>query len=344
MAFLLATLISSLIFSSVPAEVTTSQQIAKQMEQIAKKTIIELNLQYKDKHSPYIGEIQKLLLNWIIDHRIINDHKLITKIETSAFANLIGKAYPRATLEALSTVTDFATWLFFYDDMIEKQEKQEVIQNLHARTMEILDGGGVNETDSALAQGFYTIIERINNMCTSHLWKARFKHDLQEYCTATLWEFANRKKGKIPTLEEYRNNRPNTSGTIVMFDFIELLEGIAFPHEVFESNYFQLLRLLGANLVNWENDILSAPKEFLHNDIHNLVFVYQAKDAIGFEDAFQKAAMDLSCDLDAFTKLAQEIPDYGAHTEAVKRYIDGIMDWVAAHHFWAMTSSRYNSL
>ncbi len=325
------------------AAVETSEQIAKRMERIAKWTISELNLHYEDKYNPFIDQAQELLLGWIANHKVINDQKSIKKIQTAAFAKLIGKAHPRANLEALSAVADFATWLFIYDDIIEKQENQEAIQNLHARTITILDGAKVNETDNALTNGFYNIIERINKICHSSLWKARFKEDIQEYCKATLWELTNRKKRIIPSLEEYRNNRPNTSGTKVMFDFIELLERISIPQEVFDSIYFQRLRLLGSNLVNWENDILSAPKEFLHNDFHNLVFVHLADDATDYEDAFAKAAVDLTRDLDAFMKLSQETPDYGPHTEAVEKYINGIMEWVAAHHFWAITSPRYNS-
>jgi hypothetical protein len=128
-----------------------------------------------------------------------------------------------------------------------------------------------------------------------------------------------------------------------MFDFIEILEGISISQEIFETDYFQQIRLLGANLVNWENDIFSAPKEFLAHEDHNLVFVHKAADNINYEEAFQRASQDLSSDLDQFTRLSREIPDFGPETEFVKIYINGIMEWVAAHHFWAMASPRYNS-
>lgn len=326
------------------AAVETPKHIEKHMEYIAHKTINELKLPYEDKSNSFIVNAQEQLLDWIKTHQIIKDQKSRKRIEMAAFATLIGKAHPEANLEQVSTVTDFATWLFIYDDIIEKQKKLKTIQNLHARTLSILDGSTLNEMDNPLTQGFFDIIQRINKIRDTSVWKVRFREDVLEYCKATLWEWTNRKKGKIPSLEEYKKHRPGTSGTKVMFDFIEPLKDITIPQEIFQSNYFQMLRLLGSNLVNWANDILSAPKEFVNQDIHNLVFVHQDENATNYEEAFQQAGKDLSRDLDAFMKLSQQIPsDYEPHKEVIQKYIQGIMDWVAAHHFWAIASPRYNS-
>lgn len=311
------------------------------LQQMARKTIAELNLPYQDNQNPLIAQAQDELLASITSHMVVHDQKVIKKIEMAAFAQLIGNAHPHADLDKLSAVVEFAAWLFIYDDIIEKQKKQQTIETLHARTMEILKGAQVASTDITLNRWFHDIVARIHNISGSATWNERFRKDIQDYFQATLWEFANRKRGKIPTLAAYRKNRPNTSATKVMFDFIELMEGAPIPQEIFESDYFHQMLILGLNLVNWENDILSAPKEFLNADIHNLVFVHQASENISYEEAFEKTALDLSEDLNQFMTLAQEVPDYGPHTEAVNRYIEGIMNWVSAHHFWAIASARY---
>lgn len=331
-----------LMFMAYAAAAPTDPAVTGEtLQKIARKTIAELNLPYQDNQNPLISQTQDQLLASIKNYNVLRTPKEIKAIEVAAFAKLIGNAHLQASFDPLCVVVEFATWLFIYDDIIEKQKEKETIASLHARTMEIVEGAEVTKSDNALNQWFHNIMERIHRISKSSLWDERFKQDMQGYCQSTLWEFDNRERGQIPTPEEYLGNRSHTSGTKVMYDFIELLEGITLPQNIYESDYFQQMLKLGVNLVNWENDIISAPKEFMQGDIHNLVFVHLANNNLDFEKAFRQTALDLSSDLNRFMMLAQEVPDFGPHTEAVKRYISGMMNWACAHHFWAMVSPRY---
>ncbi|HXW53470.1 MAG TPA: terpene synthase family protein [Myxococcota bacterium] len=318
-----------------------SDDAAKRLGQMAKETISALALGYKECCNPNIDQTQALSITWVTN----SSPKSVRRIKNGAFAGLIGRAHSRASAKELSDVLDFATWLFIYDDNVEKKDNRKEIETCHVQTMAIVDGSPIDEIDDTLSLGFRNIIERIHrNPHASQLWKARFRRDIEDYCKATLWELENRKQNQVPSLREYRENRPNTSGTKIMFDFIELIEGITIPQEIFDSEYFKRIRLLGANLVNWENDILSAPKEFSENQNHNLVFVHKTASDLSDQEAFQQASQDLSNDFEAFMRLSREIPaSFGAHITVVEKYIKGIIEWAAAHHFWAITSRRYTS-
>jgi len=325
----------------VPANELSLQQTAEQVGALVKKAFRVLALPYEQKSNPIAKEAQKQLIEWINKHLVIIDLLKIRKIEASNFGGFIGRVHSRASLDILCIVADFATWLFIYDDMIEKCQNKQDIEILHARTIRILNGHRSNETDAPLNQGLYDILRRINKVCRSSLWKQRFIDDIRDYCEGTLWEMANREKEKVPSLKQYQKMRPDTSGTKVMFDFIEFVEGFVLPRKVFESDYFKKIRLLGANLVNWENDLLSAPKEILNQDLHNLVFVHKEHGKISYDEAVQLTIQDLKEDLSAFLQLADNVPNFGAHTDNVNKYIRGVKEWVYGHHFWAKESPRY---
>ncbi|ADI37893.1 putative terpene synthase family protein [Waddlia chondrophila 2032/99] len=328
--------------SSDSSESVWSDRDPKHVESLVRKAVDKLDLPYKKTVShPYSNEVQKLTIQWIHRYRIIEDHAKIEKINASKFADFLGRAHPRADKETLSIVVDFATWLFIYDDMIEKCSNQETVNRFHERSIAVLSGEKVNDEDDPLTLGLSDIAERITKICSSLIWRQRLIKEMQRYCNGTLWELFNREKSRVPLLEEYQCKRLDTSGTQAMFCFIEMIEKVQISQTVFESDYFKKICRLGANLVNWENDLLSAPKEIKSGDLHNLVFVYQGPSSSGYEKAIESVCEDLKDDLERFRKLAKEIPDFGSETEAVKKYLTGIQDWVAAHHFWAIESPRY---
>jgi hypothetical protein len=329
------------ITSNAPASDPQKTE-TRHIVELAKKAIRDLALDYEKHSNPFATNAQKLSIDWINQHHVILDPEKIHKIAASNFGIFIGKAHPRADLQTLSIISDFATWLFIYDDMIESCKSHEDIQKLHARTLTILNGSKADVNDNALTKGLAEVTERVEKVCKSSLWRKRLLDDVRNYCEGTLWELSNRRQSKTPSLSLYREKRPATSGTKVMFNFIEIAENITIPKEIFISPYFQQIRLLGANLVNWENDLLSAPKEFL-KDFHNLVFVYREEENVSYEAAFQFVVRELQNDLKKFLELSDEVPDFGTSTDDVKTYIRGVKEWIAGHDNWAKESPRYIS-
>ncbi len=338
--------VSKLEFTSpvLPVNFTVSgstEKTAELIAQLVKQAIEELSLPYKEKSNCFGQEAQQLTIRWILEHKVMTDPLKISKINVCKFGDFMGKAHPRAPLKTLSIVADFATWLFIYDDMIEKCNSHHDLEKFHERTITMMDGQRPNENDHPLNQGLFNIMKRIREVSRSIHWKQRLLRDVGGYCQSTLWELSNREKEKVPSLQNYQTKRPDTSGTKVMFDFIEFVEGLNIPSELFEGDYIQEIRRLGANLVNWENDLLSAPKEMLSRDIHNLVFVYKADCNTDYQDAVHCVVADLKGDLSRFECLAREVPDFGPYTDDVTKYVACVREWIAAHHFWAKESPRY---
>lgn len=314
---------------------------AERMRSVARDTILDmdptLTKVYGDYHHPDEESIQTSTLKWIHRFKVVTDSDLLKKIAASRFGIFIGKCHPGGLKDIVTTVAHYATWLFIYDDMIEK--KTEEIESLHERTLSVLKGSGVTKTDSGLMKGLHEVVERIDLLNPSKAWKDRFFNENRSYCINSLKEGFNRTRNRIPTLAEYLVERPEFSGTKIMFALIELVLGITIPEATFNSPLIQKILLLAANAVNWENDMLSAEKECREGDVHNLIFVLQQEFGYTIEEAFAHARRMFDRNLEELHSLVQEAVSIGGD---VQKYVEGIMGWLAGHHYWAKASPRYS--
>lgn len=322
------------------------EERSKNLWQCAKRTLTVLNLDqyFCDQENPHSKDAQKLSMEWIKKYEIIKDASLLNRINMANFGQLIGKAHPDAPLIELSIVVDFVTWLFIYDDKTERRKNKDDMRASHARSLGIINGASIREDDTPLNKGLYDVMQRIKHAWNpSTTWLSRFANNVKDYCEATIWEFENRDKKQIPTLASYQKNRPNTGATKPMFDFIELIDKIEVPQDIYGSAYFSKMLLLAQNLIDDENDIGSAWKE-LEDGIHNIIFVINALNDNNIEGSFNFAASDLSENLKEFLELPKSLPinmnDQEKKLAAI--YYNGLKLWVAANHFWAKNSPRYN--
>jgi hypothetical protein len=313
---------------------------AKRIGELTRDQILDLEpaLPYIDKSHLEDEDIQISTMDWIKRFRIIPEGELLKKISASRFGIFIGKCHPQGVIEKVIAVAQYATWLFIYDDMIEKKTEEE-IETFHARTLQVLKGDKVTEKDHRLMKGLHEIAECIDRIAPSKIWKERFYNENASYCRYSKKEAENRRQKRVPTLAEYLIERPEFSGTKIMFALIELVENITIPEETFNSPLMQKILLLAANAVNWENDFLSAQKEYLNDDVHNLIFVLQKEYNCSIEEAFARGRTLFD---ENQKQLLECIKEASALGEDVQRYVAGIMDWLSGHHYWAKASPRYS--
>jgi hypothetical protein len=325
---------------------STTEQTSKLLGQLVPHQIKELERAYpfQDRLHPETGKAQRLSMEWARRYGQMGSVTLTDAhfkvIEEYLIGHLMGRCHPDTTLEKLSFITDFATWLFMYDDIVEKCTDKGLIQHRHERTLQIIerDGDADKPDDDGLMRGLSDIMGRVKAYC-SPAWKARFSKDVRDYTVATLWERENRIRRRYPTVQDYKANRPFSSGTIVMFDFIEIVEGLDLPDEIFTRPDFQIVRNLGVDIVNFANDIASAPKE-VDRDFHNLVFAYKNTLDIGFDQALGLASRDLKKALYRFQVLRTKYA--GPCQEEVAQYFSGVRIWDDANFLWSIRdSSRY---
>lgn len=330
---------------------------------LIKEAITRLKFPFIDYVHPDRASVQHHTIQWLRMFSILSDAQL-EKIEDENFGYFFANAYPLAHLDTLHIIVDWATKLFVYDDWIEKMHLPKEVKNTHTMLLSILKGSLTDLPEititanivltefekfrNGLMNAVYNLKKRIDGLLelltVDIYWKTRFIQDVENYCNATLWESENRFDNIIPSLGEYFKQRPQTSGTLIMFDFIELAKNISIPQEIFNSSYFSSVRLIAANLVNWENDIQSAEKEIIRDeDVHNVIAILHHQFDISYPEAFDRAVELYNHGVKKFEEYKNNIPqDLGIHRPAIKKYIEGLTEWISAHHFWAAESTRYH--
>lgn len=320
-------------------------QDALLLGKLVPRKLKELNLAHscEDVTNPYAEKAQQSVMEWIKKYGKLDDVRLeeaqLQKIEECRVGFLLGRAHPESPADLLCTISKFAVWLFVYDDIIEKVSNKEIVQRWHHRTLAIIDGAEATMQEDGLMRGLSEIMSQLKSFC-SPAWKARFSKDMRDYTQATLWEIDNRITKCFPGVEEYKEHRRKTSGTEVMFRFIEIVKGLTLTHEVLERQDFQIVFDAGVEIVNFGNDIVSAPKE-TKDGRHNLLFAYKNEKGLSLEKAFDFASEDLLKSLQTFEEGREKYT--GPFREEVKKYFDGIKEWDDANLLWSIKWSENDS-
>ncbi len=310
------------------------------------RKIRELNLTAfcKDITNPYANKAQQSSMEWVRQYGQLGIVQLTEKhfktVEEYRIGFLLGRAHPHATEKILSIVANFATWLFAYDDIVERFTNKELVQGWHDRTLAIINGDKATTKDDGLMRGLSEIMGRLTPFC-SPVWGARISKECRDYTESTLlWEMENRINKRHPDVEEYKEWRPKTSGTRIMFFLKGVETGIELPDEVFERKDFRIVFDAAVEIVNFGNDIISAPKE-TEDGMHNLVFAYKNEYNLGYEEAINHASRDLRDNLQKFEEMRTKYS--GPCKEEVEKFFTGIREWDDANFLWSIKWSENDS-
>lgn len=338
-------LLGSKLVAAVGHIPEVQDQDAVLLGKLVPRKLKELNLTYacQDKTNVFAKQAQQGSMSWIKEYGQLGPVQLSEKhfsvIEDYRIGNLLGRAHPDATEELLSITSDFATWLFAYDDIVEKIKNKQQAEIWHEQTLRIIDGADAPKGADGLMRGLEQIMGRLKPHC-SPSWKARFSKGVKEYTEATLWEIENRNSKRNPSVKEYKELRPKTSGTEVMFRFIEIVEGIELSDEVVEREDFRVVFDAGVEIVNFGNDIISSPKE-TKDGMHNLLFAYKNELSCSYEEALHHASRDLSDNIRKFDEMKEKYS--GPLPKEVEKFFSGIRAWDDANLLWSIKWSENDS-
>ncbi len=308
---------------------------------LTRAAIVELTpyLPLEDQVNRYAEKAQRKSMHWVKHYKIVTDEILLQKVASSNFGIFMAKAHPRCSKRRLYAIALFVTWLFFYDDYVEKCTNAREMTSLHKRSLKILKGGRLKEDDHAIMKGLHQVVSRIDHINRSRLWKRQLIGEVRRYCKATFWEMNNRLAHTIPSQKEYMLQRPYTSGTLVMFLFALFAEKIRFSKEEYQQ--VREMSHCAAWIVNLLNDILSAENEKRRKDIHNIIFcIKNDRKNCSYEEAFEETVALLKRKLREFDNYRQ-IAKMNGGTLAI--YANALWEWINAHDLWARESARYRS-
>ncbi|MEU6759297.1 germacradienol/geosmin synthase [Streptomyces sp. NPDC046685] len=276
-------------------------------------------------------------------------------LDSHDYALLCSYTHPDCDSEALSLVTDWYVWVFFFDDHFLEMYKRsqdrdgakEYLDRLAAfMPMDLADG--FPEPTNPVEAGLADLWER-TVPAMSVDWRERFSLSTKNLLDESMWELANINIGRVANPLEYIEMRRKVGGAPWSAGLIEYVSAEV-PARVAHSRALGVLRDAFSDAVHIRNDIFSYEREVAdEGELSNAILVLET-----FLGCTTQEAADASNDLltsrlqqfeqTALVELPQLFADHAldpAEIAAVLAYAKGLQDWQSGGHEWHMVSSRY---
>ncbi|MFE3558794.1 germacradienol/geosmin synthase [Streptomyces sp. NPDC059193] len=276
-------------------------------------------------------------------------------LDSHDYALLCAYTHPDCDSDALSLVTDWYVWVFFFDDHFLEMYKRsqdrngakDYLDKLAAfMPMDLADGfpEPTNPVEAGLADLWRRTVPAM-----SQDWRERFSESTRNLLNESMWELANINIGRVANPLEYIEMRRKVGGAPWSAGLIEYVSAEV-PARVAHSRPLGVLRDAFSDAVHIRNDIFSYQREVAdEGELSNAILVLETFLGCSTQEAAEASNDLLTSRLQQFEQTAlAELPqlfaDHAmdpAEIAAVLAYAKGLQDWQSGGHEWHMVSSRY---
>ncbi|MBD2344784.1 terpene synthase family protein [Anabaena subtropica] len=310
-------------------------------------TIPSLYTPFPHQFNQYVDVLEATVFDWVFRFNLLKDESAFKRFSKAKFFLLIASCYPQCQLEELTIANDWLSWMMTWDDECDisnLSNQPEVLNGLHKRFIEVLNGAELTSQDSLRSHALADLRQRMfqrDGAKTFHY----FVHSVEDYLHGCVQEAINRSQENVPDLDTYIHLRRSTGAMEPLFELIEFTNHLNIPKTLREYNTLKRLKMMTNNIVCWCNDIFSAPKEMADNDVHNLVLVLHYQQKISLEKAFKLSAEMHDEEIRSMINLEASIPSFGKSVDTeLGKYISGLHNWIGGHVNWYSLSGRYCKL
>ncbi|WP_030688988.1 terpene synthase family protein [Streptomyces globisporus] len=277
-------------------------------------------------------------------------------LESHDYALLCSYTHPDCDEQALNLVTDWYTWVFFFDDHFLEVFKRTQDRDGSKAYLDRLPlfmpadpATGMPEPTNPVEAGLADLWRRtVPSM--SEGWRARFAEATEHLLNESLWELDNINEGRVANPVEYIEMRRKVGGAPWSAGLVEYAAGAEVPGEVAYSRPLRVLRDAFSDAVHLRNDLFSYQREVEdEGENSNGVLVLERFLGCTTQEAADAVNDLLTSRLQQFENTAlTEVPLLAAEKglspqecAAVAAYTKGLQDWQSGGHEWHMRSSRY---
>jgi germacradienol/geosmin synthase len=268
---------------------------------------------------------------------------------------LCAYTHPDCDGPALSLITDWYVWVFFFDDhFLEKFKRSQdrVGGKAHLDRLPLfmpLDpDAAMPEPENPVEAGLADLWKRTVPAMSAG-WRRRFAVATEHLLNESLWELSNINEGRIANPVEYIEMRRKVGGAPWSAGLVEYATAEV-PDAVAGTRPLRVLMETFSDAVHLRNDLFSYQREVEdEGELSNGVLVLET-----FFDCTTQEAAELVNDVltsrlhqfehTAFTEVPAVALENGlspAEVAAVGAYAKGLQDWQSGGHEWHMRSSRY---
>ncbi|MFE7562135.1 germacradienol/geosmin synthase [Kitasatospora sp. NPDC057500] len=308
--------------------------------------------------NPHLDEARAHSSGWAREMGMLEGSGIWTQGDLDAhdYGLLCAYTHPDASAEALSLVTDWYVWVFFFDDHFLEVFKRTNDREGGKAYLDRLPLFMPADPDAAVPEPANPVEAGLADLWRRTVpsmgedWRVRFAESTRNLLNESLWELANIGAGRIANPVEYIEMRRKVGGAPWSAGLIEYAAGAQVPAAVSGSRPLRVLMDAFSDAVHLRNDLFSYQREVEdEGELSNGVLVLEK-----FLECTTQQAADAVNDLltsrlqqfesTVLTELPQLFADTGLDPDGCARvlaYVKGLQDWQAGGHEWHLRSSRY---
>ncbi|MFJ8033274.1 germacradienol/geosmin synthase Cyc2 [Streptomyces sp. NPDC096032] len=276
-------------------------------------------------------------------------------LEAHDYGLLCAYTHPDCDGPALSLITDWYVWVFFFDDHfldMFKRTQDRAAGKAHLDRLPLfmpLDPAApVPEPGNPVEAGLRDLWAR-TVPAMSVDWRRRFSVATEHLLNESMWELSNINEGRIANPVEYIEMRRKVGGAPWSAGLVEYATAEV-PARVAATRPLRVLMETFSDAVHLRNDLFSYQREVEdEGENSNGVLVLEKFFGCTTQEAAETVNDILTSRLHQFEHTAlTEVPAVALEqalrpdeAAAVAAYTKGLQDWQSGGHEWHLRSSRY---
>jgi len=312
---------------------------------------------YPARLNPHVEEARAHSTVWAREMGMLEGSGIWEQSDLDAhdYGLLCAYTHPDCDGPALSLITDWYVWVFFFDDHFLETFKRTQDRAGGKAYLDRLPlfmpmdlSTPMPEPQNPVEAGLADLWTRtVPSMSAG--WRRRFAVATEHLLNESLWELSNINEGRIANPVEYIEMRRKVGGAPWSAGLVEYATAEV-PAAVAGSRPLRVLMETFSDAVHLRNDLFSYQREVEdEGELSNGVLVLETFFGCTTQEAADTVNDVLTSRLHQFEHTAlTEVPALAlenglspAEVTAVAKYTQGLQDWQSGGHEWHMRSSRY---
>ncbi|MFJ2110819.1 MULTISPECIES: family 2 encapsulin nanocompartment cargo protein terpene cyclase [unclassified Streptomyces] len=313
---------------------------------------------YPARLNTHLEEAREHSKKWARDMGMLEGSGVWEESDLDAhdYALLCSYTHPDCDGPALSLVTDWYVWVFFFDDhFLEVYKRPQdraggkaYLERL-AAFMPMDLAGGFPEPTNPVEAGLADLWARtVPSMSLG--WRKRFAESTENLLNESDWELSNINAERVANPVEYIEMRRKVGGAPWSAGLIEYAARAEIPAAIADSRPLRVLKDTFSDAVHLRNDLFSYQREIEEEgELSNGVLVLETFLGCTTQEAADSVNDLLTSRIQQFentalTELGPLFAENGLGPQECAdtlAYVKGLQDWQSGGHEWHMRSSRY---
>ncbi|MFD1659583.1 germacradienol/geosmin synthase Cyc2 [Streptomyces caeni] len=312
---------------------------------------------YPARLNPHVDEARAHSAQWARAMGMLEGSGIWERSDLDAhdYGLLCAYTHPDCDGPALSLITDWYVWVFFFDDHFLETFKRSRDREGGRAYLDRLPSfmpldlaTPVPDPANPVEAGLADLWARTVPSMSPH-WRRRFATATAQLLDESLWELSNIDEGRIANPVEYIEMRRKVGGAPWSAGLVEFATAEV-PARVAAARPLRVLMETFADAVHLRNDLFSYQREVeQEGELSNGVLVLETFFGCGTQQAADTVNDILTSRLHQFEHTAlTEVPALAVakgltpdEAAAVAAYTKGLQDWQSGGHAWHTRSSRY---